>query len=131
MKGFDLAKLSLQSQARWWSWRSLVFTRVGACPLVLPQVINLAGICTDKISLMRRRFLVPPQVINLAGICIDKISLRRGKPVTFSCFVWNQLLETCLVNLQCSLAHFQEYKRRPEFQLQLNSTIKCQMSPKR
>lgn len=54
MKGFDLAKLSLQSQARWWSWRSLVFTRVGACPLVLPWVINLAGICTDKISLRRR-----------------------------------------------------------------------------
>jgi hypothetical protein len=54
MEGSDLAKLSLQSQARWWSWRSLVFTRVDACPLVLQQVINLAGICTDKISLRRR-----------------------------------------------------------------------------
>jgi hypothetical protein len=46
-------------------------------------------------------FLVLPQVINLAGICIDKISLRRrrGKPATSHVLYGNQLLETCVVNL--------------------------------
>jgi hypothetical protein len=73
------AKLSLQSQARWWSWRSLVFTRWGACPLVLPQVINLAGICIDKISLR-----------------------RRGKPATshvlYGINCWKHVLWTCMYN---------------------------------
>jgi hypothetical protein len=69
MKGFDLAKLSLQSQARWWSWRSLVFTRwVLVHWFFLPQVINLAGICIDKVSLRRRRRGKPATSHVLYGI---------------------------------------------------------------
>jgi hypothetical protein len=82
-------------------------------------------------------FLVLPQVINLAGICIDKTALRRrrrGKPATsyvlYESTAGNMSCElACTV--QCSLAHFEQYKWRPEFQLQLNSTIKSQMSAKR